>query len=103
MNLKRLIVILSLSSTSLNSFACGAEAPGQAPTCPEVLSACAAAYDARVEELRLSDLALTQSKDNSVQLTKEVEEANAKLDSLWRNPYVLIGVGLLGGAILFKN
>lgn len=73
------------------------------PTCPEVLSACDQALTQEEKALDLSNLALKDTQKVLEDTRVQRDDAQAKLGSLFRNPYFLIGIGLVGGVILTKH
>lgn len=73
-----------------------------APTCNDVLSLCGRALNARNAELKLSDLALKARTEQNVALLKAVESQERQLGAWYRNPFFLVGIGLIGGALLVK-
>ena len=78
-------------------------APSLYPTCSDIITSCRKALGAKDKEIQLSDLAIKQAKDDNIRLNKEVEVKNDQLNSIFRNPIILIGAGLLAGLILFPK
>jgi hypothetical protein len=72
------------------------------PKCDDVLSLCDKALQAKDKELELCDLGLKQTLDQKVQLETEVKDLNDRSSSIFRNPFFLIGLGLVGGVLLAK-
>lgn len=96
-----IIAVLATSTT--------AEAQDQSK-CPEVLDKCdkalndcTAAIDAKNQEIAVCRLALDQSLDRTVHLVMDLDDANRKLSSPFRNPYLMIGAGAAIGALATKN
>lgn len=72
-------------------------------SCDDIISACDGALDAKNKQIELSDLAIVQLKDQNVVLKDRAEEAEGKLSSIWRNPFVYLGVGFVTGVVLMKR
>lgn len=73
-----------------------------AVTCSEVLGACDAALTAKKKELQLSDLALSERAKQAVDLQAQVDTLTSARNSIWVNPWLYLGLGLVGGALLTK-
>lgn len=86
-------ISLLVTSISLNTTISRAET-----TCKDVIKKCDVALEKKEEEIKATNDALTKSKDYNVLLDVQVKEANDKLNAWYRNPFVLLGLGLLGGA-----
>lgn len=69
-------------------------------TCGGIIASCRKALDAKDKEIQLSDLAIKAAKDDNTRLNKEVEKKNDQLSSIFRNPFVLIGAGIIAGLFL---
>lgn len=68
--------------------------------CDKVVHACKDALDANKEELRISDLAIRQSKDVIATQNVIIKDQSEELNAWYRNPFVTIPLGLVvGGAI----
>lgn len=74
----------------------------ETPTCNSVLQKCDEALQARKKELNLCNLALTQNLSETGELSTKLSDSEDKLNSIWRNPFLLIGLGLVGGVLLVK-
>ena len=72
------------------------------PSCDEVLKACDSALEARKLELGLSNTALLQRDGQVNDLKVQLKDTQDSLNAWYRNPYIMIGLGLLTGAVLFK-
>lgn len=64
-------------------------------SCLQVIEACDKA-------LEMKNLALTQRKEQVDDLTKKLDDANAKLESPLRNPLYMILAGLVVGIAITK-
>lgn len=72
------------------------------PTCDEVLNACDKALIAREYEVKLGDLAIKQLQERNTELVYRVEDLQKKESSIWRNPWLYFGLGVVGGFLLAK-
>lgn len=72
------------------------------PTCDQVLSLCDKALDAKDKELKLCNLGLVQTLDAKEALRLELEEVKDKQNSIFRNPFLYLGIGLIAGGLLVK-
>jgi hypothetical protein len=75
--------------------------PQQPPkvTCDQVIRACDKALAAKDKEIALDKQTLDQSRATSQDTKKQLDEADKKLNSPARNPFILAGLGILGGII----
>lgn len=75
--------------------------------CNQVIEACDEALEAKNKEIEQLHLGLVESMGQSTALTRDLGEANSKLESPFRNPYlmILLGglIGLGGGVYLMKR
>lgn len=71
-------------------------------SCDQVLQKCDQTVKAQRKELELSDLAIKQSQDSLMKLTQELETEKNKSSAFYRNPFFLIGIGLIGGVLIAK-
>lgn len=69
-------------------------------SCKDVIKAADKVLEEKNKEITLADLAIKVTKDDNERLNKLVEEKDHKLSSIWRNPWVLIGLGVLAGTII---
>lgn len=69
-------------------------------SCEQVIQACDAALDAKNREIGLKDLAIQQRQDQIVELNSELQDANSKLQSPVRNPFIMTTVGVLIGILV---
>jgi hypothetical protein len=76
--------------------------PSPKTICNQVIKACDKALEDKNKQIKLSDLAIKKLTDDNTELNKKVEESEDKLGSFWRNPYFLVGLGILGTLILTK-
>lgn len=65
--------------------------------CEDIVTACDSALAAKNVQIEKLNLGLTESMNQSTVLTKDLNEANSKLESPFRNPYLMIGLGIIGG------
>ena len=76
-------------------------------TCNDVIRSCDAAISAKNIEIHKLGVALRESRDQSGTLTTELNEANAKLESPFRNPFIVIPmavvIGAAGGMYLMRK
>lgn len=79
----------------------------QVAACDEALTSCDAAIDAaqdvidaRNKEIQLCRLALTQSVEMSQGLNSELVETRSKLESPFRNPFIMTTVGVVLGILV---
>lgn len=95
MNLSASIVIFSASSATGNI-------PENSPTCDEVLTACNDAFEAKKRELQLCDLGLLQTLDQLDVTKRDLRDEIESNNKIWKNPYLLIGLGVITGVIISK-
>lgn len=69
-------------------------------SCNSVIEACDKAIADKNRALELGDLTLTSCKAHSSDLITEVEDLRDSASSWYHNPFVTIGLGILGGIIL---
>lgn len=70
--------------------------------CNVAVEDCRAALDARNKEIQLCRLGLIQSLDRQGQLNANLEDAQDKLGSPFRNPWLMIALGLVIGVAVTK-
>lgn len=67
--------------------------------CDQVVDACDKALTARKRELTLANIALLQSLDSNASLQRDLNTAEDKLKSVWRQPTFTIPLGITIGVI----
>ena len=70
--------------------------------CNAVLGKCGEVVKAKNKELDLCHVGLKQSLDFSAETNKQLDEANAKLQSPLRNPFVMVALGMIAGMVIGK-
>ncbi len=73
-----------------------------ADPCREIITACDEALSARKKELQLCDLGLKQSLDTNASLRQDVQDRDAKLGAIWRNPWLYLALGIAAGVVIAK-
>ena len=68
-------------------------------TCNDVIKACDKALRAKDKEIELDKKSLDSERSVSQDTKKQLDTANEKLNSPARNPFILAGLGILGGII----
>jgi hypothetical protein len=68
----------------------------------EVVDQCKTALDARKREIELCSLGLQQVQSSNAQLNEEIENKNAQLSAFYRNPWLMIALGLVAGVALTR-
>ncbi len=76
--------------------------PSASPSCDPIIKACDKALDAKNKQIKLSDLAIQQQKDVINKQGVVIAEQDAKLNSFFRSPIVLIVAGAVGALLLGK-
>lgn len=71
----------------------------RADDCRPLIAACDKALEDKKKEVDLCNLGLQQTLDQTKQLIQDVQEKDAKLNSIWRNPFFLIPIGLAAGMV----
>ena len=66
----------------------------------EALEQCVRTVDAKNKQIKLSDLALQQSRDANLELGKQIEATREENQAFYRNPFIMGTLGLLVGAII---
>lgn len=74
----------------------------KAQTCDDVLSKCRNAVNMLEVEVEQLELGLADTRDAYVHLSRELKEEKEKNSAWYKNPYLLIGVGLITGVIIAK-
>ena len=95
MTLKKWIAVPMMLSLSMSANA--------EPTCKPLIESCDKALAAQKEQIQIRDLRIKESTSQIDELTKTVKEKDEKLSSIFRNPWVYLGVGVLAGALLFRR
>lgn len=67
-----------------------------------MVDSCQAALTARKDELQLCNLGLAQSQSRSAHLNQEVENKNGQLAAWYRNPMIMLALGILAGVALTR-
>ncbi len=70
--------------------------------CSDVIAACDKAIAAKDGEISAKNDVIKKQDDVNAMLNQKVVDLEAKDRSIFRNPYVLIGVGLIGGFLIAK-
>ena len=95
-------MLFSTQSTLANSSP--SPSPSPVPSCTDVIKACDKVIAAQKKEIQLADLALIQQKDVIDGQARTIQSQEEKLNSVFRSPIVLIGLGvvaaILGGKLL---
>lgn len=71
----------------------------RADDCRPLIESCDKALADKKREIELCKLGLTQTIDQTKQLIQDVQDRDAKLSSMWRNPFFLIPLGLAAGMV----
>lgn len=70
--------------------------------CAADVRLCDQAYQNKKKELEVSDLAIRQLQNNNSELVFEVKRLQEVNTAWYKNPYLLLGLGLIGGVLLAK-
>jgi hypothetical protein len=98
-----LMAVLLISSNVSQAQDCSTKletAKGLLTECAQLLDESKAVIEAKDRTIELKDLAITKSQAQTAELYWQVEEANDKLSSPFRNPFVMTMVGVVIGAIV---
>lgn len=68
--------------------------------CDKALSACDSALEARNKEIKICNLALMQAVNKAETLNIQVKERESELSAWYRNPFIMITLGIVAGAII---
>jgi hypothetical protein len=68
--------------------------------CDKAVESCKSALDARKEEIKLCRLGLMQSLERNSDLESQVSDQNQKLQSPFRNPFIMTTVGVVLGILV---
>lgn len=66
--------------------------------CKDVIKACDSALLKKEVEIKATNDALGKSKDYNILLDQQLKNTQDQLDAWYRNPFILLGFGVLGGA-----
>ena len=100
---EKIVLIASwLILSALLATTAKADCPARLNQCVEVVDACQAALTARKDELKLCNLGLQQSMSTNTQLNEEIENKNAQLSAFYRNPWLMLALGLVAGVALTR-
>lgn len=92
------LLIVSLLTCSISQ--AESSCPAQLDRCRYATGLCKEALDLRNEEIRICRLGLTQAVHANADLKLSLDDANAKLNSPLRNPFVIGTVGVLIGILV---
>jgi hypothetical protein len=67
-------------------------------SCEDVLKKCDAALDAKNRQIEKLELGLTKQTERVADLSAQVEDKNQQLQAWYRNPFVMLSIGLVTGA-----
>jgi hypothetical protein len=70
--------------------------------CDTALNACIKALDARTEQVQALDLALTESRKEADSLRASGREKDEQLSAWYRNPFVMMALGLVAGVAVTR-
>lgn len=70
------------------------------PSCDSVLAKCDAALAAKNKHIEKLELGLTKQTERVADLSNQVQEANEKLQSPFRNPFIVGTVGVALGILI---
>lgn len=76
--------------------------PSLATTPDEVIAACDQALETRKEEVRLCKLGVQIRDDENARLSKENTDLRESRDAFYKNPYLLLLLGFVAGAIVAR-
>ena len=93
---------LILSALLMMTATARADCPARLTQCVEVVDQCKTALEARKREVELCRLGLQQSQSTNSQLNEELEQKNKQLEAWYRNPWLLLAIGLVGGVALTR-
>lgn len=68
--------------------------------CDSALSACDEALNARKREVQLCQLALVQASHQAETLNVQLKDREEQLGAWYRNPFIMITLGIVAGAII---
>ena len=66
--------------------------------CDNALMLCGQTVDAKNKEIQICRLGLKQSINSSALLRLEIKDRDEQLGRFYRNPFIMLGLGLVGGA-----
>lgn len=72
-------------------------------SCWPLINACQDAIKAKQVEIDGGNAALSLSEARIKTLAEQRDSAESKLNAIWRNPWVDLGVGVLVGGFLFRR
>lgn len=68
--------------------------------CDAALGACDTALQDKKEQIRLCDIAVMQATDYGTLLNVQVKERDEELGAWYRNPFIMITLGIVTGAVV---
>lgn len=71
-------------------------------SCPDVLEACDQALQAKKKELAICDAGVNLLHSSINELTEQVDSLREAESTWYHNPWILIGLGIVGGVLLTK-
>lgn len=71
-------------------------------SCTDVMRQCAYTLEKKDEAITALNLALTQSRANSNDLAEIVTERDSELSKFWHNPWAMLLIGGVVGALVAK-
>lgn len=72
------------------------------PDCKDVIAACDEALEAKNKALTLANLAITNCIKHGTEVQMQLNEKTDELNSWYRNPYIVFGLGLLAGGVAYS-
>jgi len=71
-------------------------------TCDSVLEKCSIALSETKKQVEISDLAIKTLKEQNTDLYVQVRDLQESANAWYKNPFILIGVGLVLGVVIAK-
>ncbi len=68
-------------------------------TCHDVIRTCDRALEEKEKEVKICDLGLKQTLEHNQELSSELESKQKSLEAWYRNPFVMLALGGLAGAL----
>jgi hypothetical protein len=91
-----------MNTLSATAWATPSPTPTAKVTCQDVIKACDQALEDKNKAIEKLNLGLAESTKQAGELSVELDKKEKQLSAWYRNPFILIGLGLLGGVIIAK-
>lgn len=74
-----------------------------AADCSQALDLCDRTIDAKNKVIELQDLGIKQLTDQNTQLSSDLKTEEGKAGAFYRNPWFLITLGFITGAVVMRK